>query len=181
MSMGRIRLVAILAAALFFGGLLVTKADAQEARPLTPQEQHLRDFEEWRKSIPDYEWRLYERVRTIGKRQIGLQNSLIATALVVLLAIGGATFVILRRLDRGVAATGEVAQQGPSEGGPARKISLFMALRVQRRQAKILAAVKRLEDYVDHHAAFAGEFSAMAAEVRRCADELEKDLRRAER
>lgn len=59
------------------------------------RQQNIADFEKWRENIPDYEKRLYDRVKKINKRSVRLTNLVIASlVLTVLILVTGFTIVI---------------------------------------------------------------------------------------
>lgn len=65
----------------------------------TPEEMRaevIRDFEQWRHDIPDYERRLYERVRNINARTLGLQRLMIGGFALTFLALGGLAYLVWR-------------------------------------------------------------------------------------
>ena len=56
----------------------------------TPEElkaQNLRDFEKWRADIPDYERRLYDRVKSINSRLVHRTNLILILIVVVALVL----------------------------------------------------------------------------------------------
>jgi len=64
------------------------------------QEQNIAEFKKWRQSVPDYEKRLYDRVKKLNKRQIQLRGIFIGGIIVILLVLFGGFYAVLARLRK---------------------------------------------------------------------------------
>ncbi len=98
-------------------------ATAEELR-----EQNIKDFNEWRSNIPDYEKRLYDRVKSITSRQIQSRNMIIIVLVIFFLVSPFWLRLFLGRASGG-GVRGAVADGGAASGGPidARAIEKIVA------------------------------------------------------
>ena len=109
-----------------FGILAVTVvplgiATSGHGQVMTPEELRLenaRSFEKWQKSIPDYEKRLYDRVKGINKRVIRVQNLVIGSFVLLLIINGVFLTLIYRRI-------GAVGMKTDTKPGARQGVSLF--------------------------------------------------------
>jgi len=62
-------------------------------------QENLETFQEWKRGIPDYEKRLYDRVKKINKRTVNIQRSVIISAALLIIVISGVSFYIFRRVQ----------------------------------------------------------------------------------
>lgn len=91
----------------FLSALLVcteSKSYAQSASELRNQmlrKENIEEFKEWRRDIPDFEKRLYDRVKGINSRVIRVQNLNIASFILLVLFNGVFFVLIYRRIGRG--------------------------------------------------------------------------------
>lgn len=133
------RLPQILITALFgviFAFAAQAETSPQAAPPFTAdqleQQRQLKEFQEWRGSIPDYERRVYDRIKTIQKDQI-LEMRLIGTTIAVMLVgFAGVFFILFIR-------TGLIKELHNSAAHAARY------RRVMDRQAKLGRAMAAVE------------------------------------
>lgn len=65
------------------------------------EEENAELFKKWRESIPDYEKRLYDRVKGINKRVIRVQNLVIGSFVLLLIFNGVFLTLIYRRIGTG--------------------------------------------------------------------------------
>tara|TARA_B100000315_G_C14458763_1_gene532726 strand:+ start:128 stop:910 length:783 start_codon:yes stop_codon:yes gene_type:complete len=98
-------------------------ANAQTKTPdiNTPEywrQQNIVELEKWRENIPDYEKRLYDRVKKINKRSVRLTNLIIASfVLTIIIFVIGFSFIILRLKRIEVMASLAVSYEVPSPSG----------------------------------------------------------------
>jgi hypothetical protein len=59
--------------------------------------EQIQEFIEWRAKLPDYEKRLYERVKKINRRQVRIQKYTIIGFVLVLLLVPGLVYVVIRQ------------------------------------------------------------------------------------
>jgi hypothetical protein len=83
---------------MFFLPLPAGTAKAQ-ASPEQWREQMIADFKKWREDIPDYEKRLYDRVKNINKRTVRLMNVVIGGFVLILIVLVVGFLRIFRILE----------------------------------------------------------------------------------
>ncbi|MGH6660706.1 MAG: hypothetical protein ACREB6_04155 [Rhodospirillales bacterium] len=75
---------------------------AAQTATATPEKTELpEDFVRWRKSIPDYERRLYERVKALNSRTVELMRVEVAGIIVIIACLVIIIFMLRQRMGRG--------------------------------------------------------------------------------
>lgn len=103
----------------FFVGFNAGPSEAQyyDAEKLSAENfdrENRERFKEWRASIPNYEKRLYDRLKTVNSRTVRIQNILIGVAFLVLL-----NFVLLFALyNREIDEDSSKGKNVSSQDGP---------------------------------------------------------------
>jgi len=64
------------------------------------RQKNIAEFKKWRQSVPDYEKRLYDRVKKLNKRLVKLKGILIGGIIVILLVLFGGFYAVLARLRK---------------------------------------------------------------------------------
>jgi len=99
-------------------------------------------FKNWRKDIPDYEKRLYDRVKKINRRTVSIQRYVIIGAAALLIFIPGLVFLIIRLLGTtgGTTVLPHVSSPDAAEKKADRKVEkqkIAFYKKVLRQQATI--------------------------------------------
>ena len=73
-------------------------------------EKNLKDFEEWRAAIPDYEKRLFDRVKSVNNRTVRVVRISVAILIVSIISIAISVGILIKtRRAGGLAGSGHVA------------------------------------------------------------------------
>lgn len=152
---------------------------AEQAAPaqtnVSPLEkQNLKEFMEWRASMPDYERRLYDRVKNLNGRTLEVLRTVIAVAAVIILILIGIGY----QLSRQISALRLGAMQGGTahDAMPAALDHGYMR-GVARRQRQILDSLSRIDDYIVHADKVPEGFEQLMRSIKKAANELDSDLR----
>jgi len=83
-----------------------------QATPEQLREQSISDFKKWREDIPDYEKRLYDRVKKINKRTVRQMNVIIGGFVLILIVFFVGFMLIFRTLEGQKPAAGRDTDSG---------------------------------------------------------------------
>lgn len=145
--------------ALFFALLLVPiSAVAQEKSADKSRQETIREFNEWRAGIPDYEKRLYDqvkydslRLKNINRRQVRIQRSIIIGFILVFLLVPGLVYLVIRQ--NGLTIWGSASDSlhtGGASPGPGDRYLRKMARQheaIKRQQASLGKSINELKTY----------------------------------
>lgn len=159
---------------------LAPQANASDAIDTTGMSkleiEQVRTFEAWRKTIPDYEYRLYENVRSLKHRQILTLNLMIGIGIILTALVMMTRASILKRLNQGIPTIGSDDTIPPGRGLPSGLLDRAAVRKVLRQQARILNLLRQMEQYVEHQSQFDQDFTRMAAEVRQSVAKIEQEI-----
>jgi len=82
------------------------------------KEQNLIDFQKWRADIPDYEKRLYDRVKAVNKRSVRIVRISIAILLVSIIGTAFTIGLLISIRRSGVQMRGMASTTVPAKGQP---------------------------------------------------------------
>tara|TARA_Y100000294_G_scaffold149799_1_gene146801 strand:- start:3009 stop:3818 length:810 start_codon:yes stop_codon:yes gene_type:complete len=163
---------------------------AQEAAPEPGtaeywREKTIADFNKWRETIPDYEKRLYDRVKRINSRIVRLTNIIIAGFLIVFAALGWNFFSRRAKEDLPRRRTENIAMpEGRREGaagtGILETVNRFLPTptkeeRIRKSQQLLKKALDNLLSYQTVRAENVRELSQMSERANRIFKRLEKE------
>ncbi|NQU60340.1 MAG: hypothetical protein HQ512_04355 [Rhodospirillales bacterium] len=158
--------------------LVVPNRSGHEAMAAEPRSENLgasAEFDEWRASIPDYEKRLYDRVKSINKRVIRQTNITIGGFVVVLVIIF-VGFTRIKYASRGLGSFRGQAQEGESwkasSSIPAPE-AITPNQRVKKSQKTLSKAVNNLLSYQAERAENARELSTVVERTARIIQRIE--------
>jgi hypothetical protein len=170
-----------------FLALVAPAPAAAQSGNLSPEqlrENTIRKFKEWREGIPDYEYRLYERVRNLN-REVIIRGNFVIITMLVLFAAGPFWFRFVLNRSGGVATSGHVSLapggigSGGMAGGDGRKLAklkanqLLLGEMLTSVEDRLRSADERLVAMTSERA----ELKAMVSEIRRVVQTVEADLR----
>ena len=158
------------------GGYQSAYAAVAHAQTLSKEdvwrEQNKKKFEEWRAGIPDYEKRLYDRVKKINSRLVRLTNIVVAGFILILIFAPMGIYLMLTRAGvavSGAVPTTSISERAPPEARRAEKI----AERARRDDAKNLQKIKRQHRRVMEAQ---DQLRRLLADVRGSVQEYEENL-----
>jgi hypothetical protein len=155
-------------------------AAAGEREDLSAQwrEENIREFQAWREGIPDYERRLYDRVKAVNKDLLDLKRILVIVGGLLILGIPASLWLILAR--QGIKVSGAVAGAIPAGAVSAAPKDLAAAMQRQRQLemliARLAAAVEVHNTQLSSFQQERVELDALLAECRTMADDVGRQL-----
>jgi hypothetical protein len=199
MTMCRIGIMLIFAVAALLGSLVfppnaysqVTDQKEVVSDPL--REQQIRDFKEWRAGIPDYERRLYKRVKKLNARTLDILRLVMGSFVITVLIILMTAYAILKRINRtevGATTMGvdsepvereDVATRPSTGDGPSLPRTVIWGgyqpeKKIMRRQQHIMDSIKRINEYIAYTEATTKEFSTLARSLEKDAKALAAEI-----
>jgi len=143
----------VLLSALLLAGIAATGPVRAETAPVGVDaelmQKRMEEFQKWRASIPDYEMRLYDRVKDVNNRVVALQRVVIGGVLMVLVGVPLSVWLLLRHLGAGLG--GGDKRQGTGFRDP------FAGSANTRLTRKLLARQQVIIDSLAELSAFAEE------------------------
>lgn len=150
----------VFAAMSFMHGVALGQ-DTKTAEQLA--QENLEAFREWREGIPDYEKRLYDRVKSINKRTVTIQSiAIIGTAVILVINLCTLFLIVIRgrvytrsistpeekRQKGGVTLAGIVEDERRFRRSIAERADRVRLKSLSRRQIELRNAVAELESFV---------------------------------
>lgn len=150
------------------------------------RKKSLEDFQRWRQSIPDYEKRLYERVKSLNHRTVRLLNVMIGGFILLLIAIPVLVYVIVSRVlppaagwTRPLPENGHGPESATSQS-PERQtfppVSDRKLRKILKQQKELRTSLKQVRSSLDELSVFLSETSDQTRKLSSFASVAEERL-----
>lgn len=162
----------------------ISLADAQSS-PEQLRAESIARFKKWREDIPDYEYRLYERVRDVNRRVISSSNMTMGLIVILFLAAPFWFRLALRKQLFGGLGTSFSSGEAGSGTGALAKIAPRQLAKLKSNQVLLFEMLSSIEGQIrsseERMAALDGdrqEMKAAVGEMRRVIESVSSEIGR---
>ena len=160
--------------------VLASEASAQTLSNAQLAEQNLMDFQQWRAAIPDYEKRLFDRVKSVNNRTVRIVRISVAILLLSIIATAISIALLIKVRRGGIQAGSEPRITDSANGTQVDSKALNKLKKRQNEMRKVLIDLERMMITVeDAHASASQEkqdLRNVLGKVKTTFDQWDNDL-----